>query len=80
MSKKNNTLFLTIKISLYLEIYFEILAVGIVIGESPKAEKSRHSDTVADTENVFWTVFVHINENSLKNCQQLSAEVERWNS
>ena len=35
------------------------------------AEIPRHSDIVADTENVLQTVFVHINENHLKNCLQL---------
>ena len=32
------------------------------------AEILRHGDVVADTEDVLQTIFVHIYENSLKNC------------
>ena len=35
------------------------------------AETPRHGDIVADTENVLWTIFFYINENSLKNSLHL---------
>ena len=39
---------------------------------SPMEETPQNGDIVTDTENVLRTVFVYINESSLKNCLQLS--------
>ena len=38
-------------------------------------ETLQHGDIVADSENVLQTVFVYINEDSLKNCLQLSESI-----
>ena len=39
---------------------------------TPMAEKPRHGDIIAELENVLRTVFFYVNENSFKNCLQLS--------
>ena len=41
----------------------------------PIVEILRHGDFVAGTENVLRTVFAYTNENSLKNCLQLSESI-----
>ena len=48
----------------YFSSYAKILAV-------PMAETPRHGNIISDKENVLPTVFVQINENSLKNYLQL---------